>query len=220
MRANGNRDADSVPDASHSSAPARTMRPPLIRVFHLMVLVAAVAVTLVAAPAVMKAIIEADPVSSWTGKMYVISLITTMFTVWTPFLVPVTLLGSGRPLTVACRSYGTSAVLAAAIALAFAFAAKAAELLAGGLSGVSGPPDWTSILLALRGMQYDLPKLVASAIVATWLILGLSGAGRKPSQGFEILGLCFGAIWTGWSVLGPILYLLPIPWIESWPLPL
>ena len=134
-RQSSDRSRAQEPDAQHVSKPTQKLRHRPLRLLHVMVLVAAVAVTLFIAPNLMQAIMTAyGPASSWNRRMYLVGVTSIALVCWTLILVPFALFGSCYRLRRASRSYGTAAVFAAAAALCvprgprFGFAAAAREV--------------------------------------------------------------------------------------------
>src|SRR5262249_10983765 len=85
-----------------------------LRLFHLMTLVAALALTLAVSPTLMPLILK--PASGW-GRREALAYMTSLaMTCWTPIVALIALVGDRSRLRRAGRSYGLSAVFAAASA--------------------------------------------------------------------------------------------------------
>ena len=100
--------------------PSGFSRRPL-RVLDLMVLVVAVAVTLIS-PGIMKAIIPAESYHNWDRRQYVAHLTALVMIWWTVALLPLVLAEGRSRLQHACRNYGVAACLAAMLAVVLLFA--------------------------------------------------------------------------------------------------
>ena len=191
---------DQMSDASQAPGPPGPGRRPLL-LLHLMALVAAVALTIVVPPAFMRAVMRSyGPESSWNRFMYLDGVTTLALTSWTVLLAPLVLVANRSQLQESGRSYGTSALFAAASALSFFIGATAFEKVSTWM--ISGwPIEWFTIapyLQMLGGILWMIPHVAAAAIVAAWSILALSGVGRRPSSWPEILCLILGLCWIAW----------------------
>ena len=74
------------------------------------------------------------------------------------------------------------------------------------------------------GLDYVLKRLwqllehapeVSGAIVAVWVVLALTGAGRKPSNWLEILRLIFGVLWVVWYFVHYWMFFADLPWLKG-----
>ena len=64
-----------------------------------------------------------------------------------------------------------------------------------------------------RRLAVDAPAATAAAIVAVWLILALTRAGRRPSDWFDCFCLLFGLLWVLWySLRRDLVVLSPSFW--------
>ena len=205
------------PDAQHASkAPSAGRHRPL-RILHLMVLVAAVALTIYIAPALTQAIMRAyGPTSSWNRRMYLVGATSTTFVCWTGVLMPLSLLGNRRRRRRAARCYGNASVLAAGASLCLLFAAHAFNAL---LQII-----YSGAAFSEFGLDYALQRLwqllehapeVSGAIVAVWVVLALTGAGRKPSNWLEILRLIFGVLWVVWYFVHYWMFFADLSWLKG-----
>jgi len=177
--------------------------------------VAAVALTLVAAPAAMKAVMRSfGPVSSWNRAMYLDGLITIGLASWS-LILAAGWLGPGRArVREAARSFGTSSALASASALAFFVSAKAVDaVLIAQLRNRSGFDRWLQVVIGQN--LYQFSGVAASSIIAAWSILALTGVGRRPSRWEEIASLLLGMAWLGWFVAGRWILLQDFEWLRG-----
>ena len=60
-----------------------------------------------------------------------------------------------------------------------------------------------------------VPEIASSAIIAVWLILALTRAGRKPSNWLEIPSLIFGAICVVWWVVHFWVFYADLAWFQG-----
>ena len=192
-------------DAATQSRPAPRVRRHPLRLSHLMALVAAVALTLVVPPALMKLITQ--PHSGWGPREQLAYKISLALCFWTPIVgliaVIVAIRDRSRVGRVS-RSYGASAVVASATAF-FLLVVRclSSTLIEWWLRGIPVFPEPRSCFspTAVR-LAVDAPRAAATAIVAVWLILALSRAGRRPSDWFDLFCLVFGLLWVLWYSLG------------------
>jgi hypothetical protein len=184
-----------------------------MRLIHLMVLVAAAALTLVIPQALMNLIMEPrlgwEP---WTRLAYKTSLALTF---WTPIVALIAVIVAIRThsrVGRVGRSYGTAAIFAAASAIFLLFVRGLSSALLSwyryGLPVFRHPDDYVN--LTARRLAHDAPAAAAAAIIAVWLILALTGAGRRPADWFDRFCLLFGLLWVLWY-LGRDL-MLRTPW--------
>ncbi len=203
-----------MPEASNGGVAAR--RPLLL--LHLMALVAAVALTLVAPPALMQAVMRSfGPMSSWNRQMYLDGVITLALGLWTVALGPLALVANRRRLREAACSYGASTAFSSAVALGFLLASKAVDQF--GTWSIFGWPAGLAsrdiYLNTLGGMLHEIPKVEAAAVVTVWSILALAGVGRRPSGWAGALGLILGICWVAWCLVGRMVLLLDSPWLRG-----
>src|SRR5437868_903922 len=114
-RETGNPGSDGVSDASHSPRPTQRVRRRPLRLLHLIALVAAAALTLVISPALMKLIMQ--PASGWSRWELLAYRTSVALTFWTPILALIAVIGNRSRVGRISRSYGISAVFAAAAAI-------------------------------------------------------------------------------------------------------
>ncbi len=188
-------------DASHARRPARRVRRRPLRLTHLVALVAAVALTLTVPPALMPLL--RSMASGADGRERLIDQISLALTLWTPILALIAVFGDRSQLRRASRSYGISAVLAAASALLLLFVRNLFHAL---LQYRRGNPPFPEggfrgggyFCPAAAQLVLEAPEGAAAAIVAVWSILALARAGRGPSDWLERFCLLFGLSWVLW----------------------
>jgi hypothetical protein len=205
---------DGVSKASHASRTTQQLRRFPLRLVHLMALVAAVAVTLVVAPALLKAIMK--PLSGMGPQEVLFHTTSLALILWTPILAVIAVIRNRSRLRRASRSYGTSAVFAAASAVCLLLVHGLIATWLGSFRGFSvfRVTGSSLKLMAIQLVGYRAPPSSATAIIAVWLILALTGAGRKPSGWLEILSFLFGLLWVLWYFVGYlVLYYTKLPWL-------
>jgi hypothetical protein len=177
----------------------------------LMVLVAAVALTLVVPPALMQVIMQ--PLSGW-GPREVLAYKTTLALIfWTPIVALGAVIRIRSQIELAGRSYGTSAVIAEAAALLLLFARILSSGMIGYVHGFPFFPDRESFFSPIvRKFAIDAPSGAAAATVAVWLILALAGTGQRPSGWFDHFCLFFGLFWVLWYLGRDLMFYLPWLW--------
>lgn len=201
-------------DASHPPRPTQRARRRRLRLLHLMALVAAVALTFIITPSLMKLITQ--PTSGWLWDERLYCQISLTLTFWTPILALIAAIGNRSGFRRASRSYGTSAVFAAVTALIVLLVKRL-------IAGLPGSPRGVPILPffrfpgsyfnpAARRLVVEAPESASTAIVAVWLILACTGAGRGPSDWFDRLCFLFGLLWVAWYLGGDFILLLPGTW--------
>jgi hypothetical protein len=80
--------------------------------------------------------------------------------------------------------------------------------------GPSSDPIRNLLFSRLFNVVHGAPDVAATAIVAVWLILALSGAGRRPSNWLEIVGCILGYLWIVWYLLSYFLMFVTWPWLS------
>jgi hypothetical protein len=183
-----------------------------------MVLIAAMALTLAISPALMHGIMRAyGPTSSWNQRMYVDGVTSITLTCWALILAPLALVGNAQGLSHASRSYGISAVLAAALATCVLFAGEALNAFVGIKSAGMAMSEvgLEFVLQKLWVSLEDMPRVTAAAIIAVWAILGMSRTGRRPSSWFEVLASLFGLLCVAWLFIRPMSYLIDLAWLSG-----
>jgi hypothetical protein len=212
-RETGNAEDGRKADALHPPRSAHRVRRRPLRLFHLTTLVAAVALTLVISPALMTLIMK--PASGWGRREQLAYMTSLALTFWTPILALIALVGDRSRLRRVGRSYGLSAVFAAASAILLLFVRGLNSGVLGYLRGYRVFPWLPESLFSYPAMRIvrEAPAGAAAAVVAVWLILGLTGAGRKPSDWFDCFCFLFGLLWVLWCLLGHD-FMVQIPWLS------
>lgn len=197
-------------DATHpDGSPRRVHRRPL-RLIDLMALVAAVALTLVS-PGVMRTIIGASSLHSWDRRQYVGHLSALVMIWWTIALVP--LLLSGARSRHASRNYGGAAILASATAVLLLVVRQAPVVIL--LSWTVGRSPSGLFNPRLFDVLEHASDASSAAVVAAWMVLALSGAGRRPANWLERVGCVVGGTWIVLGILSVLVYYVPIPWLRT-----
>jgi hypothetical protein len=179
---------------SHLPSPGRRLPRRPFRLLHLMALIAAVALTLVIPSALMKVIMQ--PLSCWGPQEQLAYKTSLALTFWSPILAILAVISNRSALAQASRSYGSSAILAAATAIFVLFVRGLHSTLLGYFHGVSFFPDSGSYYgPTARCLVADAPAAAAAATVAVWLVLALTGAGQRPSDWFDRFCFFFGLLW-------------------------
>jgi hypothetical protein len=164
-----------------------------------MALVAALALTLVVPRSLMK--LAQQPNSGWTDREQLYYKTTLALVFWTPVVALVAVIVAIRTrsrLGRVGRSYGTAAV--------FAAAAANFVIVVRGLSSwlvmwyrhrypFFPEPDSYFSPTAQR-LAVDAAVAAAAATVAVWLVLALTGVGRRPADWFDRFCLLFGLLWV------------------------
>ena len=209
-----------MPKSSIPSSIEGGRRP--FRLLHLMALVAVIALTLVGPPALVKTVVKSYPLGIYYDRsMYFDGLVAITLGGWTLLLAPIALVENRSRLRRASRSYGTSAVFAAALALGLLLAARVYVLLLQAASYWAMPEfTFVSTLQAtLYVLVYDGSKVASAAILTAWSSLRLTRAGRRPEAWPEILYLFLGLCWISWYFLGPLMHSIRTPWMRAYPFP-
>jgi hypothetical protein len=175
-------------DPKLDSPPRRALRP-----FYLKALLAAVALLVVGSPglAMLAELFAPGPWIWWWLEVIccVASIALLAGTLVVALIAAIRLRSQGRE---ASRSYGVSAVLAAAMGLVFA----APKVLWFGYLFLRSPfvtsQFWANYLYQTVSIAVECS---AVAVTTAWLILALTGVGRRVSSGFERLCLGFGLLW-------------------------
>jgi hypothetical protein len=196
-----------VSGASHPPGPAQRVRRRPLRLIHLIVMVATVAVALTLTPFLMKVIEQPFAGWDWDERLY--HQISLTLTFWTPILALIAAIGNRYRVRRASRSYGTSAVFAAAAAIILL-------LVKGVIEAIPGFPGGAPIIAsslshfspAARRLVNEAPEGASAAIVAVWSVLALTGAGRRPSDWFDRICFLLGLLWVLWFLGGDYTILL------------
>jgi hypothetical protein len=183
-----------------------------LRLLDLMALVAAVALTLVA-PAIMRAIIPAESHHNWDRRQYVIHLTALVVFWWTAMLVVLALIGSRSNLRRTCRQPGHAALFA--VAGAFLFLGVQQLAMAIVMGGVIGWPSNVLNYYWVFNILEPAADVSGASVVAVWLILALTRAGRRSSNWFDRLGCVLGMIWILLGLVNHLVWWLPIPWLTT-----
>jgi hypothetical protein len=182
-------------------------------VLDLMVLVAAVAMTLIS-PVVMKAIIPADSHHNWDRRQYVAHLAVLILIWWTAAPVALVLAEGRSRLRQACLNYGVAAVLASMVAALILFARQLPAILLIMATGAMNPIGL--FFPRLFDVMEHAPDSSAAAVLAAWSLLAMSGLGTRPSNWFE--RLC-GLVGLTWILIGllvvPLIWYAPIQWLRT-----
>jgi hypothetical protein len=212
-RETGNAEDGTRSEALHPPRPAQRVRRRPLRLFHLMTLVAALALSLAISPALMTLIMK--PASGWGRREQLAYMTSLAMTLWTPILALIALVGDRSRLRRAGRSYGLSAVFAAASAILLLLFRGLNSGVLGSLRGYRAFPWFPESLFSYPAMRIvrEAPAGAASAVIAVWLILGLTGAGRRPSVWFDRFCFLFGLFWVLWCLLGHD-FMVTIPWLS------
>ena len=200
----------SEPPPPNSPSPLRPWR-----LLDLMGLVAAVAFTLVS-PSLMKAIIPAKSHDSWDRRQFVLHLAAMILAWWTATLLVLALYDPREQFRERCRTPGIAAVVAVAAALVFlGLRQVVTALVMTGHQLASGiKPDGGILSFGwLFGILERAPDSAGSAIVAAWLVLGITRAGRSDSSRIGRLGRVLAWAWLLVALLSFLVWRLPIPWL-------
>jgi hypothetical protein len=167
-----------------------------------MMLVAAVALTLVISPGLMNVIMQ--PISGWDYWEKLAYKIDLALIFWTSILSLNLVIASRRRIQRVCCSYGSSAVIAASVSVLILLARGLWSALLGYYfrgSRIFPYPDLYYSPTA-KQLVIEAPEAAAAAIFAAWSILALTGSGRRPSDWLDRVGFLFGLIWVLWYVVG------------------
>jgi hypothetical protein len=112
-------------------------------------------------------------------------------------------------------SYGLSAVFAATSAILVLLVRGMNSGVLRSLRGYRAFPWFPDSLFSYPAQRIvrEPPAGAAASVVAIWLILGLTGAGRRPSDGFDRFCFLFGLSWVLWCLLGHD-FMVTIPWLS------
>jgi hypothetical protein len=206
--------AEGVMSSEQPAVPMSTqrVRHRPMRIFHLIMLVAALALTFAISPAAIRLIRK--PTSGWGFREQLVYTTSLAMTVWTPVLALIALVGDRSRLRRASRSYGLSAILAAAAAILVLYLRNVYAGVLGFLRGYGVFPWYPESFFShpvLRLLR-EAPTGAAAAVVAVWLILALTGAGRRPSDWFDRLCFLVGLAWVLWCLVGHD-SMLTVPWL-------
>lgn len=168
------------------------------RLVHLMLLVAAIALTLAVTPALFERLVLSNGWGPWARRTYQVS-IALIF--WTPILALIAVSVHRHRIRRACRSYGTAAVFAAGSALIILFLQGIGLtlqdcFLAGGVVPVPGG-DYGR---PARQLLINAHVAAGSAVAAVWLMLAGTRMGRRPRDGVDRACFVLGLLWILWLV--------------------
>jgi hypothetical protein len=217
-RETGNPEGDEMPDASHPTRPTQRVRHRPMRLLHLMMLVAAFALTLIIPPAIIKATMNSLSrgtsngilMHPWSMKEQLTYEVSLALTLWTMILAMIAVVGNRSRVRRAGRSYGISAIFAASSALILLFIQGIGAALQLPLRGaLIFPYPGSYYIPTVFWKLVAAPEGVAAAIVAVWSILALIGAGRRPSDWFDRFCFLFGLLWVLWYFGRDLMILLP-----------
>ena len=216
-RGAGDPEGVGMSDASCASEAKRTRHGPF-RLLHLMALVAGAALTLIVTPALMPVV--RSPLMTASGKQLFIRRLADQTSLamifWTPILVLIAVSGNRSRAGRFSRSYGVSAVLAAASALLLLFVRSLCWALLyfrspGPVLPVeSATPKSANYCPTVEKIVDSAPEGAAAAIVAVWSILALTRVGRWPSDWFERFCVLFGPLWVVRYIARD--FVLHLPW--------
>jgi hypothetical protein len=180
-----------------------------ILLLDLMALVAAVALTLIS-PAIMRTIIGAESLRSWDRRQYVEHLGSLILLWWTAMLLMLVFAISRSKFRRTYREPGHAAVLAVGAACLLLFAKQAVSALA-----MATVAEWSSSKYFWVFSILELaPDASGASVVAVWLILAITGAGRRSSDWFDRLCCSAGLIWISWALTHQLVWHLPITWLK------
>jgi hypothetical protein len=194
----------------NESAPSlRIARRRPVRLLDLLALVAAVALAL-GMPAVVKAATPAEARTKWARHQYVEFCAVSTLYGWTAVLLGLRL--ADRP---APRRSRRDAGVAALVAVAATFALLAVKQIATVLV-VLASQGWEPVAehAWFHFLLYYSNDACGAAVVAVWLSLALGGALRRPSDWLSWAAALLGGLWILLTLVGPLIYYLPISWLQ------
>lgn len=200
----------------NSAKTARGSQGRPLRLLHLMVFVGAVAVSCHVVPAFVGAGLRAMTLPSLTRRLYLINGVSFTLVLWSFILTAFTFF-QRRPLLRAGRSYGTSAVFAAAISIAV-FMFRHVVIVASNVA-IDGRSQALGEFRGTLGWIFytilsEAPGNMAAAIIAVWSLLALTRVGRRPAGSLEMVNFCFAVFCLFWGFLGVLM--AEVPWSWSW----
>src|SRR5262249_30052960 len=130
---------------------------------------------------------------------------------WTMTLAPLVLSGDRRGLRRAIRGYGSAAVLAAATTAMFLVMREVPAVILL-LTGAGSSPMGSFKPGGFEGLEHA-PDASAASVIAVWVMLALTGTGRRPSNWFERLGCIMGWTWIAMGFLSLLIWIVSIPWV-------
>ena len=183
-----------------------------VRLLDLMILVAAVAWTLVS-PRIMNAIIPAQSLPTWDRRQYVHHLGSLVLLGWTASFAILTLGDAARRGRRSLRGYAPAAMVAVLTSGLFLLALQIPVMIllvvtGGGASQTNGIV-WTRLFTVLQ----MAPSTHAGAILAVWSLLWLTRLGRRPTHWLDWSTYLLGWLWIMAEFLSMLIYYLPIPWL-------
>ena len=188
--------------------PPRTKRPILL--LDLMAIVAAVAFTLIS-PAIMRTIIGAKSLHSWDRRQYVEHLSSLILLWWTATLLVLVFAISRSKFRRSYREPGHAAVLAVGAAFLILALQQAVSALA-----MVSVADWPELkYFWVFSILERAADASGASVVAVWLILALTRAGRRSSDWFDRLCCVAGLSWISWAVTHHLVWILPITWLRT-----
>ena len=165
-----------------------------LRPFFLWTLIAAIAVMAVGSSTFVRLGAQVGSVGypGWGWSAIVLHGGTIVLVMATLVLAPIAAVRSRSQGRDICRSYGVSAVFAAALGVGFAFPGVGWSMVV--LTTRARIPItqlWPHVIEQAAGSAL---AYMAVAITSAWLIVALTGVGRRPLNGFEQLGLGLGLL--------------------------
>jgi hypothetical protein len=188
-------------------APDQTTRTP-VRSVYLKVLAAVVVMTILGSPTLAR-LAEMLDLGSLRGLHASMSWAAMALVLGTMILAPIAVIRlrlQGREVS---RSYGVAALVASALGVGFAATSVLFSFLI--IRNRTRGLYWQQWPGYLEHVARNAAEFSAVAITAAWLILALIGAGRKPCNGFEWLGLGLGLLWMLTYVGRYVLEI--VPWL-------
>ena len=183
-----------------------------VRLLDLMILVAAVAWTLVS-PRIMNAIIPAQSLPTWDRRQYIQHLGALILLGWTASFAFLTLRDAARRGRRGLRGYAFAAMVATITSGIYLLALQIPVMIAltitdRGASQISGIV-WSRLFNILS----FAPTANAAAIIAVWTLLWLTKAGRRPTHWLDWSSYWLGWLWIVYGLLSTLVYYVPIPWL-------
>ena len=185
----------------HASVrPIRSVRP-----MYLKVLAAAVAMMILGSPTLVRLAGMIDRNAFWwmQGASSGVAVALILATLAITPVAAIRLRSQGRDIS---RSYGVAAIIGAATGVGFTFPSVVWSMVMMNHMSVGLSRFWPYHLDDASRNSVDHSTI---AITVAWLILALTGAGRRPSNGFERLGVGFGLLWILTYVAGYGLRIAP-----------
>ncbi|WP_422931930.1 hypothetical protein [Singulisphaera sp. PoT] len=173
-----------------------------MRLTHLMVIVAAVALTISLVPALFTWMRK--PSSSFDYRSRAVYQTSLALILWTPSLALAAVISNRSRLRRIIMSYGYSAIFVATAAILFDIVRATSAGLASYYRGFPLFPYWPESIYIRASFRfvYEASVSVPPGVVAAWTILALTRTGRRPADWFDRFCLVFGILWVFWGVAG------------------